>query len=37
MRHHTALTRMANLLDREETSQDEYLSLALKYMFIQPP
>lgn len=36
-RHHSMLTRLASLLDREETSMDEYLSLAQKYMFIQPP
>lgn len=36
-RHHSMLTRLAVLLDREETSIDEYLSLAQKYMFIQPP
>lgn len=36
-RHHTALSRMASRLDREETSHEEYLTLALKYMFIKPP
>lgn len=33
-RHHDALTRMATLLDRDETAYDEYLELAQKYMFV---
>lgn len=35
-RHHDALTRMAALLDRDETAYDEYLELAQKYMFVPP-
>jgi rubrerythrin len=35
-RHHTLLTRMATLLDRDETAYDEYLELAQKYMFVPP-
>lgn len=36
-RHHTTFTRMAALLDRDETAYDEYLELAQKYMFVTPP
>jgi len=36
-RHHNALTRMAVLLDRDETAFDEYLELVQKYMFGPPP
>jgi len=35
-RHHTVLTRMATLLDRDDTAYDEYLELAQKFMFVPP-
>ena len=35
-RHHVVLTRMATLLDRDDTAYDEYLELAQKYMFVLP-
>lgn len=35
-RHHIVLTRMAALLDRDDTAYDEYLELAQKFMFVPP-
>jgi len=36
-RHHIILTRLSNLLDRDDVTYDEYLELAQKYMFVLPP
>lgn len=36
-RHHMILTRLSNLLDRDDVTYDEYLELAQKYMFVLPP
>ena len=35
-RHHSALQRLSNLVDRDTAAYDEYLNLFQKYM-ISPP
>ncbi len=35
-RHHSALQRLSNLIDRDTTAFDEYLDLFQKYMIVPP-
>ncbi len=35
-RHHSALQRLSNLIDRDTTAYDEYLDLFQKYMIVPP-